>query len=317
MFYKSLIACTLIPLVVSASFSQVRLMDSIAVEAPYIELGEIAFIESGNLREKKALQKLVVAEAPKNAHPKVISAYRIRSLLEAKGLLENTEVLGSQTTVTLLSRVVEQEEITAAIKEWVAKESTPDTEFSIDFVRLPKRWSVPAGGQVKIVVQPANRKQAGNLSFTAMAMVGAEVVSQTRLRVRVKKSQPCWVLRQPLQRAEVITLGHVHKEMVDVTDFSGMPIANFEQIAGLSAKMRIKVGKILDAKDFTKPVVMKKGSLNRIIVRNGAVELSISGAQAMQDGREGEIVQFSNPMNSREPLRAKVVGEGLGVIELR
>jgi flagella basal body P-ring formation protein FlgA len=310
-------ALLVVPVFLSASHAEVRLMDSIAVEAPTIELGEIAYIETEDLELRNSLADVVICEAPRGSNSRIISSYRIKAILEEAGLSESCEVLGGQTTVSLSTRVVDNEELVAAVEKWVDEHTPEGAQAEVDVVRLSRQWNIPTGREVEITVELVGKKIKGNVSFTLYAVAGGEVLGQTRLRAQIKLMSKAFVLVQPLKRSEILTAEHVDYRDIDVTNVRGTSIADIELVMGLASRRDLKVDTILAHDQFEKPVVVKRGTVNRIVVRNGNIEMSIVGAEALQDGRKDDIVLFRNPMNTREPLRAKVIRAGVGLIELR
>ena len=85
----------------------------------------------------------------------------------------------------------------------------------------------------------------------------------------------------------------------------------------MEARRSIKQGAVLTAKDLTPRTLVERGSFNRIIILNGKVKMVVSGAQALENGREGEFILFTNPLNKYDRLKAKVMRSGLAMIKLK
>jgi len=172
--------------------------------------------------------------------------------------------------------------------------------------RREGKYSLDCGG----------RKPAGSLVVTLRATVGEQILATTRAKVVVRLFRDHIVLVRPLSRKDILTPQHVERRRVDITDLSGMEIADEQQVIGLAAKRELPIGTLISIRDFDQPVVVERGSLNRIIVINNEVKVNIAGAQALQPGKVGDTILFSNPINGQEPLRARIIKAGLAVIEL-
>jgi len=296
--------------------AEVRLIDTIAVQAPHVALGEIATIEAENPLLKQQLIDLIITSAPSISNPKVISALKIRSSLEKAGFPDDIKVIGTQTLASLETRTVTDSEVIAILEEWVNKSIEDDTKSEIDYLRLPPRWKVPAGDGVRITIDSSRAKTEGTIVVTLRAVINDQVLATTHAKMHVSKFRNHAVLIRPLKRNEIITADHVEMRCVDITGLRGMEVASPKDVFGLAAKHNIGIGTVISVKDFEKPIVIERGSLNRIVVINNAIKVNISGAQALQSGKVGETILFANPMNRQEPLRARIVRAGLAVIEL-
>ncbi len=71
------------------------------------------------------------------------------------------------------------------------------------------------------------------------------------------------------------------------------------------------------ANNITRPVLVERGSINRIFVINDNVVMTVTGAKALQSGKKGDLVMFDNPMNDRKNLQARVIKEGVALINLK
>lgn len=309
--------CVLPGVVFSTPTAEVRLTDAVEIEAPSIELGEIATIACDDPELRDRLVKLEVSSAPNPGNPRIISSYKVKGILDSAGLLEQCTVMGIQSTVSLAVRPVDDDEIIERISAWIDASMVEGTEPEIDYVKLPPRWHVPSGEAVKITVDPVGSRRVGTISFVLRASANGQVLTSTRANIHVSLFRESPVLIRPVQRGEIVTSEHVDYQRANVTKATGMEVAKLENVLGLAAKRDLPIGTLLSVDHLVKPILVKRGSLNSIQVRNGPVQLSITGAEALQDGREGELVMFSNPMNRHQPLKARVLGDGQAIIELR
>ncbi len=295
----------------------IRLVDKISVRAPVVTLGEIASIESENDALRTQLLQLPVGDVPRVGSSRIISSFKIKSILQNEGL-SNVKVYGIQSTVEVETRLVDEEEIREMVRDWVSENINKDVDAEVTFSILPKNWLVPLGSGVIIDVEPPKKKRlAGSVYLNVRATADGRVISSGRTRVKIALYKKVAVAIRPVKKGERIEAKHVEIRRADVTTSKGMEAQALEDILGMVAKRDLNLGKIISVNDCTRPVVIERGSLNRIFVLNGHVRLSISGAEALQSGKKDQLIIFSNPMNKKETLKARVVRAGVAMIKLK
>ena len=299
-----------------ASEASIRLVDTIAVQAPNITLGEIASIESDNPYLKQQLFDLHIADAPRIGSPKVISSYALQSILKDEGF-DNVEIFGTQSTTYTETYTVPKEELQEKIISWIQREMLSDVEPEVRFKKLPHKWKIPKGSNTSIQISGNRDKLSGTTTLTLRAMADGRVYATGHARMDIKLFKTSAVLIRPLKRQEKLESTDVEFRRAEITKSNGMEIQDINNAIGLVAKKNLPVGSVLTTTDFEQAVVIERGTPNRIVVINGTVKLGIAGAIALQNGREGENIMFSNPMNEKETLRATVKGPGLAVMKLR
>lgn len=295
--------------------ARLTLVDSIAVEAPSVRLADVASIETEDEALRQRLAQLIVGEAPNLSGSRLISAYRIRATLEKAQICE-VEIQGTQTTVTTAVRELSGDDVQALVDEWIDTQLKEEQDVEADYLALPKSWKVPAGKAVELAVKFNGKQLVGPVTLTLQAKAGERVFATTRVRMSVDMYQEAIVLVRPLKRGEALQEEHIERRRAKVNRSSGMEVVNPDTVMGMVAKKDFPIGYRPTVNDFARPIEIKRGSSNRIIVMNDGLRLSVSGATALQDGRKGDSIMFSNPMNTGEPLRAEVVRPGLAIIKM-
>ncbi|MFT4552147.1 MAG: flagella basal body P-ring formation protein FlgA [Chlamydiales bacterium] len=296
--------------------ADVRLVDAIVVRAPNVTLGEIASIETEDDLLKKRLINLVVGEAPRVGASKIVSSYKIKGIL-SRGGLRGVNVHGVQSTVSIETRMMEKDELKKIIRDWVLTKAKKGKQTEVEFLLLPRRWEVPEGEEIEYVVHSSKKKQlGGKQSLTVRAVVGDYIMSSAHARINIAHFSHVPVVIRPLKRGQVLLEDHVIIRRSDVTFSDGMIVGNVEAFVGMIAKRDLPMGKILSVNDFEMPLLIERGSLNRLLVVNGTIRMSIAGAKALQSGKKGESILFSNPLNEKEVLKCRVMEAGLAMINL-
>ena len=310
-----LTAALVLPVSMEAIYAEARLTDTTSVYGPDVELGEIASIETDDKTLESELVKLKVGQAPSVGRSRAISSYKIRAALEKAGHADLV-LHGFQTIVYTESRKLEENELQDIIEEW-ARKGTPEAyEVEVEVLKAPTAWKVPKGDDVQIIVDAGRATPLGTVSLKLRAEVENRVLATSRARIKVSHYGPAAVLTRPLLRGEELTSDHVEVRRADISSGKGLHINTLDDVLGMTAKQNMGIGTLVDKRQFAAPVLIETGSLNRISIHNGGIRMSIAGAEALQNGRRGDLILFRNPMNKGQPLRARVSDQGLATIKL-
>lgn len=294
----------------------ISLLEEVAVTAPDVKLGEIAVIDSQDESFKEYLKSLVVDPVPPLGVKKSISSYRIKQVLQANEV-EGVAVKGIQSGIYTLSKTIEREELEQMIQHWVEDQLPTDVEAEVYFNRLPFSWKVPMGSETDLVINAKGKEPKGTVSLVLESRVDDKILSQANARIVVKHFKEALVLERPLAKGEEVDIGNVVKRRAEITDINGLELIDRERVKNRLAKRNLPIGHVLTVDDLEEPVLVEAGSINRIIVKNGKISMNIAGARALQSGRKGDYVLFSNPLNRKENLLGEVIGKGIARIELR
>lgn len=306
-----------VPFLISADQDAiVRLVDRISVQAPTITLGEIARIETIDSYLRRQLQKLEIVAAPKIKSPAIVTAYRIKALLQRVGI-NNVAVVGSQSTVFTESTTYSASDIESLVENWIRNEVDEEDDLSINFVRSPDEWEIPAGNQVEIHLETRRKNIHGQVNIVLQARIGNRSFSEIRVQTQVDRYEHVAIVTRPLKRGETITENHVAIHRSQSARNSALRIRDLDRLIGKVASKTLEVGRHPTIKDVEEPVVISRGSKCRIQVINREIKLQVRGAIALQDGKAGETILFTNPMNGKENLRAKVLKPGLALIHIQ
>ncbi len=299
----------------AAITAEVRLIDAVSVKAPSVTLGQIASITTNNEALRARLNALTIMPVPNLSAPGVVSAYKVKSLLEREGLGNSTIVYGTQSLVTTECREVNAIELRDLITIWVKANSSKDVDSEISFDYIPKKWKVPSD-HVEIDISNGRGPLRGPVTFSIRALVADKVMATTQVRGSIAIFKEVVTLNHSLQKGEKLSAASLKVQRAEVTKLGGMEVASSEDVVGMVAKKNLPQGQIIIKADFDQPTLIEKGALSRIIIENGDLKMSIVGAQALQNGKKGDVIPFVNPLNSKDTLHAQVVEVGVAVIRL-
>ena len=117
------------------------------------------------------------------------------------------------------------------------------------------------------------------------------------------------VLRQAVQRGDIITSQHVKLENREISRIKSGFFTDFNQVINKQAKRNFSSGKILSAKHLTEPSLIKRGQKITIAATSPGFTIQMSG-QAMQNGIKGQRIAVKNE-NSQRIIQATVIEPGL------
>lgn len=321
---KILIKClmllfiTILPVeAVSPYAAIIRLSSEANILAPVVRLGEIATIETEDQELEERLNKLILAKAPKIDSKNTISSYTIKNILRKEGF-EKIKLFGFQTEVQTLSHTINRDELKKRVEEWVSHKISENHSAEITFKSMPSRWSVPAGTDTEIRIETKGQKDLrGNEYITIRSLCDDQVFSSTHTRIHVALFAETAVITRPIKKGDPLSKEDIEIRRSDVTNSTGMETNNYETILGMIAKHDIKSDSLLSVNDFELPIIIKRGSINKVIVVNGSIRMNLNGARALQNGRTDDVIMFKNPMNKKENIHAKVVKEGLALLQIK
>jgi flagella basal body P-ring formation protein FlgA len=294
----------------------IRLIDHISIRAPYVELGEIAKITTTDSKIKESLETLIVSEAPLLGKNKTISAYSLKNKLSTKGF-ENISILGSHSTVNIETEVVPIEKIKSMINQWVTDEIGAKSSFEIEYTKLPSHWRIPIISDSTFTISTRKKKLYNNITLKIRAINNNKVISTNHARIKLNIYELLPVLTRSIKRGETIDKSSIEIKKIKTSHSLGLKVDRIEDIIGKEAKKNLQSGSYITVNDITSKILIKRGSFNRIIVINNGVRMVVNEAQAIESGKKNEFIQFKNPLNNNNNLRAQVMRSGLATIKLK
>nr|WP_191622448.1 flagellar basal body P-ring formation chaperone FlgA [Pseudomonas fluorescens] len=117
------------------------------------------------------------------------------------------------------------------------------------------------------------------------------------------------VTTQVLERGQTITPAMLERQEVNLVKQRREVIAAVEDVAGLSAKRRIRAQQVLSNDMLVSPWLVRRGDKVKVTARHGEIQAAIEGV-AMEDGQLGAVVRVRNP-GSGKVIDAKVMGAGV------
>ncbi len=313
MMYRLSTCLLLLLFSAKAAAIHVTLSQEVTVEGPRLELQKIASIQVEPGEDLTEALTLEVADLPSLGRPRLLSNYRVETLLKDRGY-SPVIVDGQQCVVHLKSEMASEGHLRKIISHWAQNQVADEVE--IEYLNIPSNFQIPAGDGISIDVEARSKNPLGVRTLRLVCKMGPRIMNTARAKVHVHCYKEVLVLKKPLRRKEPLSASHVEWKREDVANGGGMEVSDLVDVEGHLATKDLKAGTHLLLTDFEKPDLIKRGEGAKILVRNGPVSLSINGAEALQSGKLGQTISFKNPVNPKATLRAKVVDRQVALLEI-
>lgn len=106
------------------------------------------------------------------------------------------------------------------------------------------------------------------------------------------------VLKAPLAAGDIIASSDLEYVDVRAVDASSSVIFSADKLVGMSPRRGLQAGRQIATADVITPVMVKKGQLITMILKNKIISLSAQG-KALGDGAEGEVVRVLNTTSNQ------------------
>ncbi len=253
---------------------------------------------------------LVVADAPVPGGTAVLSLAEVRSALLRAGYMEY-EVGSGRVTVRRSGRRVSRSRVERRLSALVGErlDGTP-VRVTLSGFRPFALPIVGAGGEVAdyrlslIDLDEERGRFQARLSFP-------DGFGGTRIRTlagRYETMVEVPVLRRTVAAGEILRASDVVTRPVVARRLGRGMILDLRQIVGRAATRPLRANVPLRQGDVERPVLVRKGTLVTMQVRQGAMVLSALG-KAMQDGALGDRILLLNP-RTRRTVEGTVVAAG-------
>jgi flagella basal body P-ring formation protein FlgA len=278
------------------------------VSGPHITLGELATVTGDDRDRVKALSALRLGTAPAPGHRIALTRDTLGVRLANAGGDYNEITWQVPPTITVITaaQTVGSERLLAAATEAVRSLGSSDADGEISIVPI---------GPVPDVMAPLGRldikaEVPGGVHLSAPTTVAVAISTDGQpfttvtVRFRVKGYEQVVVAARNIAAREAITAENVRSERREIGKMTGY-ITDIEKVVGLAARRPIMAGMPLTEAVVDKPVVMKRGAAVTILVKAGEMIVA-AGGQALQEGREGELIRVQNATTKRI-VNARVV----------
>lgn len=280
------------------------------VVGPALTLGELATVAGDDAERVKALNAAKLGNAPSPGHRVMLTGEMLGARLAATGLDLGGITWQVPATVVVITaaQTVSGEQLLAAAGEAVRRQlgagEGADDEVTITPLGVTPDMMAPLGRvELKAEVPAGIRFNAPTTAIVAVSVDGRPFTNVS-VRFNIKAYQQVVVAARNIAAKETITAENIRSERREVGKISGY-ITDANKVLGLTARRPVMAGAPITEAAVDKPLAIKRGANVTILVKVGDMTVS-AGGQAMQDGREGEVIRVQNA-TSKRMVTARVV----------
>ncbi|MBY0229446.1 MAG: flagellar basal body P-ring formation chaperone FlgA [Gemmataceae bacterium] len=283
-------------------------------------VADLADVEGGPPALRDRIARLDAAEVA-GTEALVLSARQIGFRLRLAGLPEGSfRIEGESATVALRCRTLTPEEVVEeARKELMRGLPWPADEVQVTLAQ-PLLAPLPAladDEQVAIQAKPrAGSRTQGRVQMDVQLLVQGKSRLGLALLFDVRPTVAVAVCRRRVEKGQELAEADFHVERQPVGT-SGEPLAP-ASAKGAKAKRALLPGQAIRAGDVEAggsegPVLVREREAVRLQARVGGLAVHVL-AQAMQDGRRGQLIRVQNA-DSKKVVMGRVVGLSLVEVE--
>lgn len=276
------------------------------VEGDVMVLGDIF----DNLDVAKA--KKPVAYAPKPGARVTLDANWLFALAQQQGLSWRPSSLYDRIVVERAGQVVDREAIENALLSALAPYGVA-ADAAIEMTNRRIALNIPMDAKPVVAVRNLSfDERSRRFQATLEAPAGSSNAVQAKISGRVVTQTEVPVLARSVQKNAPISADDL--KMVAVSDdlVRDDTLTDPNDIIGKAPKRFLKVGQTVLRQDIQRPVMVPKNSQVTMVLRAGAMVVTVQG-QANEDGGLGDIIHVTNT-KSRNVVEATVTGQGIVTI---
>lgn len=271
------------------------------VAGPVLTLGELATVAGDDAERVKALSAAKLGNAPSPGNRVTLTSEMLGARLAATGLDFSgvTWQVPAAVVVITAAQTVSGEQLLAVAGEAVRRQlgAGGDDEVTVTPLGTTPDVMAPLGRvELKAEVPAGIRFNAPTAAVVAVSVDGRPFTNVS-VRFNIKAYQQVVVAARNIAAKETITAENIRSERREVGKISGY-ITDADKVLGLTARRPVMAGAPITEAAVDKPLVIRRGANVTILVKVGEMTVS-AGGQAMQDGREGEVIRVQNVVSKR------------------
>jgi flagella basal body P-ring formation protein FlgA len=246
-----------------------------------------------------------LAPAPALGKSMTLGAYDLKRISEAFNLGWTPD--GSDQTVTIrrASSEVGRADVQAALEEKM-KSEMGGQKFDMELSGSPVSFNVPESTAGRgVTVEKLTYDVAAN-SFTAIVSPAAQPDLKKEVSGHFYPISQIPVLKEPLRPGDIISKDDIDYVEMRSIDISSSMVTEASSLIGQTPRHGINVMKPVILSDIQMPIIVKKGDLVTMVLKNNALSLTAQG-KAMENGAAGDAIHVMNS-SSKQVVDAIVTG---------
>jgi flagellar basal body P-ring formation protein FlgA len=276
---------------------QLELMEKAFVSGPTIVLQDIVHLPRGTevLLDDKMLN-MELGRAPAPGASRIIDPEYIALKFKQNGI-DSTDFVWGGSDGVLVSRktkVVSSEEIVECARKFVLERMPWEKDDVIlDIKNKPEALVVADTDTIlEVVTRPQSNFQ-GRMNLQVKVSFGPGEYSMASVSMSVRRFARVLVSKKHIPQGSVLDAEDFILQREEVTDDSRDALMHTQDIAGKTAKTSISANQIIYASMLDKQKLVKKNDTVTVLFDTSLISITMK-AVAMEDGREGDIIQVRN-----------------------
>ena len=281
--------------------TNILLRPDAVVEGQYVTLGDIF---SGVDPE---LADIPVAHAPQPGRQTVLDYRWLYGIAQRQKLQWRPRTTADQIVITRASQTISMDEIADEIQNALIDQGIKPP-FSIDLSGETFQIHLPVDVPPAVEITGIDINQRTN-RFIANVTTGAQTAQQRTYRMsgRYFPLAQVPVVVEPIQRGAVVRPDQVEYRNIRSERVPAGTISDINNVIGKEALRPIKPDEPLMFRDFSNPILVRRGSL--VIIRLITENMSLTArGKALEDGAKGSVIRVMN-MSSNKTIQVEVVAE--------
>jgi flagella basal body P-ring formation protein FlgA len=294
---------------ISPNLIRVQGRGEAVVTEGHIRLGDIAQIDSPNVRDDEAiihLKRIAVGTSPKAGETMLLDGAKVLERLRDEGVrLDSLRyTLPRNISVTRAFREVKVEELERALQAFITK---GDKQLDVKQIVVDKPVKVPTDS-LGLEVVALQTTKPGHIGVDYKSVAGSEEV-----RFQMKALADEWrmmpVAARPLAKGSLVAGNDIQLARMNATALAKDSIENLADVIGRSLTKDVGQGEIFKASSVVIPPVVNAGSRVTVLFRLNRLEVTAAGT-ALENGGLGQDIRVRND-SSKKVVIGRVVEPGL------
>ena len=285
------------------------------VHRELVRIGDVTELSGGSEPLRRRIAELDIAKA--GAGPLEITRWQLRIRLTLADIPPNAfRLAGSERATVLADRAeIGAPDIVGAIQTRLAKQFGVKAA-DVEVRPLAKVEPITLTGvppeQVRLEVVLPLRSPLGTIRTQVLVYAGKEVRRTITLPVDAAVYLHVARARTRIARGQAFTEENIAIERQRVRSRYGIVTA--ADVIGRYARRTVPAGEVISEYDLDdtgsveKPVLIRPRDVVRLVAKKGNLIVVVQAAEALQEGREGDIIRVRNP-RSRKILTGRVVSD--------
>jgi len=281
--------------------TNILLRPDAVVEGQYVTLGDIF---SGIDVEQADIP---VSHSPQPGRQTVLDYRWLYGIAQRNKIAWRPRTTADQIVITRASQTISIDEISEAIKDALVDHGIKPP-FTVDLSGETFQIHLPVDVPAEVEITGLDVNQRTN-RFIASATTGTQTAQRRTYRMsgRYFPLAQVPVVIEPVRRGEIVRPDQVEYRNVRSERLPAGAIRDINDVIGKEALRPIKSDEPLMFRDFSNPILVRRGAMVTIRLFTANMSLTARG-KALEDGAKGAIIRVMN-MTSNKTIQVEVVAE--------